>query len=297
MSMSIGQLATLACLIEISTPKPGNVHRGADFEDMTFLDMATAAVAIQHAFDAAANNSLGGIVKDAVEATQRAVAKNTNLGTVLLFAPIVKAFANLDVAKAKVDYESLERQVKAVLAATATCDATLVYDAIRMANPGGLGSVNQADVAAPVAVDLLAAMRFAMDRDLVARQFVNGLETVFHFVVPHIQRRIDRGMRPDQAIIATHVLLMAEHPDSLIRRKCGNAIAVQSAARAQKVAACGEPTDDSYLTELAELDFWLRCDGHRRNPGTTADLIAAGILIELICSSSNPWLKFAIADH
>ena len=48
--LSIGQCASLACLLEVSAPKPGNVHRGADFEDMTFADFAASRFAIFHEF-------------------------------------------------------------------------------------------------------------------------------------------------------------------------------------------------------------------------------------------------------
>ncbi len=70
---------------------------------------------------------------------------------------------------------------------------------------------------------------------------------------------------------------MAHYPDSLIARKCGPDVAAEAAARAAKVLQAGPPPAAAYQQAVADLDFWLRSDGHRRNPGTTADLIAAGL--------------------
>jgi triphosphoribosyl-dephospho-CoA synthetase len=42
----IAQCITLACLLEVTAPKPGNVHRGADFDDLTFADFLVSGVTI-----------------------------------------------------------------------------------------------------------------------------------------------------------------------------------------------------------------------------------------------------------
>jgi triphosphoribosyl-dephospho-CoA synthase len=70
-------------------------------------------------------------------------------------------------------------------------------------------------------------------------------------------------------------------PDSLIARKCGLPIAERASGLAHRVLKAGRPGDEAYYAELGELDFWMRSDGNRRNPGTTADLIAAGLFVVL----------------
>ncbi len=286
--LSAGQLATLACLTEFTATKPGNVHRAADFEDMTFLDMATAAVAIHPAMERATPDvGIGKTVFDAITATQDAVGKNTNLGTVLLFAPLAIAVNQLgkragnDSENARRDPGDLREAVRKILASTKAEDSRLVYEAIRLAKPGGLGEVNDSDIQSEAPSDLIHAMRLAEDRDLVARQYTTDFATVFDQIVPGIRIRMSKSMPSEQAIIATFVSLMASHPDSLIARKCGDSIAQESSIRAQKVADLENSDGESWLRELAELDFWLRSDGHRRNPGTSADLIAAGIFVAL----------------
>ena len=269
--LSVGQCATLACLLEATAPKPGNVHRGADFEDLTFTDFVASAVAIGPAMESARQTGVGRAVRDAIAATRRLVSTNTNLGAVLLIAPLAAVPRD----------QRLAEGVAAVCAALKAEDAHYVYEAIRLAAPGGLGTVREMDVSQPAPADLVAAMSLAADRDLVARQYVNGCEQVLGCVVPWLQAGQQAGWPLTTAIIHAHVRLMAEFPDSLIARKCGTATAQQSALLAQGVLAAGSPNTTAYLEALADFDFWLRCDGHRRNPGTSADLIAAGLFAAL----------------
>ena len=270
--LSIGQCGTLACLLEVSAPKPGNVHRGADFDDMTYLDMAASAVAIAPALEGvAADGRLGQCVLAAVVATRRVTATNTNLGTLLLLAPL--AIVPQD--------DPLRSGVARVLRGLDAADARCVYEAIRVAQPGGLGKVTEADVAGPPPTDLLSAMRLAADRDLVARQYIDGFAEVLDLVVPWLQEGLARGWPLAEAIVHAQMRLMSRFPDSLIARKCGAAVAAQASAMACDVLAAGSPGDETYQRGLLDLDFWLRSDGHRRNPGTTADLIAGGLFAAL----------------
>jgi triphosphoribosyl-dephospho-CoA synthase len=270
--LTSGQCAGLACLLEATAGKPGNVHRGADFEKLTYLDFATSALVVVPAFDAAAAGAgLGEIVLAAVEATRRAVGTNTNLGTILLLAPL--AMTGQD--------ETLPQGVSRVLSRLNAKDARLVYRAICLAEPGGMGDVDKADVRGEPPADLLAAMRLAADRDLVARQYVNGFNEVLASVVPWLDEGLKRGWPLSAAIIHAYLQVMNEHPDSLIQRKCGADVARQAAAWAGSVLSSGGPGDEAYDHTLADFDFWLRADGHRRNPGTSADLLAAGLFAAL----------------
>ncbi|HVC93196.1 MAG TPA: triphosphoribosyl-dephospho-CoA synthase [Pirellulales bacterium] len=270
--LTIGQCASLACLLEATAGKPGNVHRGADFEDVTYLDFATSAVVIAPAFEAAAAGArLGETVLAAVAATRAAVGTNTNLGTILLLAPLAMTPETAPLAEG----------VARVVAGLNADDARLVYRAIGLAEPGGLGQVDQADVRGKPPENLLAAMRLAAERDLVAKQYVNQFAEVLGKVVPWLDDGQRQGWRLSDTIVATHLRLMSEFPDSLIRRKCGDETAQRAATGATVALAAGKPGDDGYHRAVADLDFWLRADGHRRNPGTSADLVAAGLFAAL----------------
>jgi triphosphoribosyl-dephospho-CoA synthase len=77
------------------------------------------------------------------------------------------------------------------------------------------------------------------------------------------------------------VQFIANFSDSLIARKAGQEIAQQAKHFAQEVMHAYAIDTESYHAALADFDFWLRSDGHQRNPGTTADLIAAGLFVLL----------------
>ena len=265
--LTIGQCVTLACTWEVATPKPGNVHRGADFEDLTFLDFLTSAVAIGPAMERAVETGLGQTVLAAVEATHQWVGTNTNLGTILLLAPLAKVPRK----------QSLQAGIGDVLAQLNAEDAHQVYQAIRIANPGGLGQVAEMDVGQEAPPDLRAAMRVAANTDLVARQYANDYNELFAEVLPWMHQGLDRGRPLGETILQVQLQLMRTFPDTLIARKCGPEVAQEAARRAEQTLASGAPGDPAYLKAVADLDFWLRSDGHRRNPGTTADMLAAGL--------------------
>ena len=267
--LSIGQSAMLACCLEVSIPKPGNVHRSADFADTSFHDFLVSAVAIGPILDQAQRRSLGTTVYGCIVATRSVVNVNTNLGLVLLLAPLAMA-ENLTSHSVQ---ESIDN--------SDATDCEQIYAAIRLVNPAGLASVGSYDIHESPPSHIVDAMRLAADRDLVAAQYSNGFREVFDFVLPAIELGIERGWSLTDAVIHAHLQTMHQLPDSLIARKNGTDVANQASALAGRVLNSGEPGDSLYLRELGEFDFWLRSDGNRRNPGTTADMIAAGLFVGL----------------
>lgn len=276
--LSLHQCLTLACILEATAPKPGNVHRGADFEDLSYADLLVSAVLLGPILARAAAEPVGATVLAAVRAMRNATGTNTHLGSILLLAPLA----------AVPESEPLDTGVRAILSGLNAADAAYVYQAIRAARPGGLGSVGAMDIHTEAPTSVLSAMSAAAERDLVARQYVNDFQEVFGFVRPHLCQLHRSGWALNDAIVQVQLELMARFPDSLIARKCGPEVAGQSAARARRVLAAGTPERSSYRAALADLDFWLRSDGHRRNPGTSADLIAAGLFAALRSGALRP---------
>ncbi len=271
--LSIGQCASLACALEVLAPKPGNVHRSADFETATLQDFVVSAIVVGPIMNNAAELRIGELVLQSVAATAQWVGTNTNLGLVMLLAPLAKAAAR---SGGIVD----RQEVRTVLDQMMASDAQDVYAAIRLSRAGGLGSTEKFDVSESPPKDLLVAMSAAANRDTIARQYDNGFEQVFDFVVSKLIQSVSEERPLADAIINTQMQIMAEFPDSLIARKCGLATAQASSGRAAQVLqhTYGSP---EYLDALADFDFWLRADGNRRNPGTTADLIGAGLFVAL----------------
>ncbi len=256
---------TLACLWEATAAKPGNVYRGADFEDATYADFLTSAVVIGPQIAIAPTYGVGHAVLESIRAIHKAVGTNTYLGTVLLLAPLAAASPD----------QPLATGLPTVLNNLTSIDTQLVYEAIRLARPGGLGQVDKGDVhgEAPE-ITLGEAMQLAGDRDLVARQYTNNFAEVFR-----VADRIAASEGPlAQVIVRVFLELLAEQPDTLIARKCGPQIAQEVSDHAARVLSF---SGEDYEAALADFDFWLRVDGHRRNPGTSADIIAAALFVLL----------------
>jgi len=273
-SLSPGAAATLACIYEASAPKPGNVHPGASFDDATtYAHFVTSAVVVGPIIERAGTVGVGRTVLDAVSATRAAVSTNTNLGTLLLIAPLAAVPGD----------GPLRAGIARVLGRLTDEDTRLVYEAIRVSAAGGLGRAERADVFAdsPPKLSLVEAMWLAAERDHVARQYTNSFADVFDGPASWIADGLSRGWSLSTAIVHAHLRQMAANADSLIARKCGSRIAQEASQRAAETLKVGAPGDPTYENALAHLDQWLRADGHRRNPGTSADLIAAGLFVLL----------------
>ena len=265
--LSIGQAAMLACLWEATAPKPGNVHPHAAFNDVCYADYLASAIAIGPAMDNATTQNLGTTILESVAATRNMVGRNTNLGTILLLAPLASVPRTL----------SLQEGVADVLRATDQEDAAQLYEAIRTARPGGIGTAEKMDIYQTPPGDLCAAMREAADRDCVAQQYAENFAPLFEQIVPNLRTAIEAGMTLADAIVHVHLQTLHAFPDSLIARKCGIAVAEEASRRAGEVLAAGPQPSAAYQQALQMLDRYLRDERHQRNPGTTADLLAAGL--------------------
>jgi triphosphoribosyl-dephospho-CoA synthase len=265
---TLGGLIQLACQAEVLARKPGNVHPEASFVDLTASDFLRAAEIVGPILARSAELGVGRAAYEAVRATREKVATNANLGICLLIAPCAAAIEQGG---------ELRSALKQVLDALTLDDSRWAYQAIRLATPGGLGQAAEQDVTDEPTVTLLKAMQLAADRDDVARQYATAYTDLFDISLPALTEFSSAGI--EQAIIGSHLRLMAARPDTLINRKCGPQTARESANRAAQVLASGWPASGAQA--LAELDTWLRTDGHQRNPGTTADLVAATLFIAL----------------
>lgn len=259
-----------ACVWEAVARKVGNVHRRADFADTGLTDFLLSAAVAARAIDAASVNPVGLTVELATRATREAVGRNTNLGILLLIAPLAAAARTFDLREA----------VREVLDGLSLDDATRVFHAIRLANPGGLGEAPEQDVRQRPTVNLREAMTLAADRDLIARQYANGFADVFDLGAPALLSAFDKSGSVEAAIAECHLRWMATFPDALIARKCGLPVAEDVRRRAAAVLALGLDTAAGRRAGV-ELDADLRSDGNRLNPGTSADLVAASLFVAL----------------
>jgi len=274
--MPIGAAAQLACLLESSAPKPGNVSPGRSFADTRYEDFLASAAAIGGPLALAGARGVGETIRLAVDATAAWVHSNTNLGIVLLLAPLARA------AAVAPEGTLLRDALRGVLEATTVEDARDVYAAIRRAAPGGLGHADAQDVAGDPTVTLLEAMRLAADRDTIAREYVSAFEITFDVAAPALTRaRCDR-LSWDDAVVETYLMLLSVIPDTHIARRGGAALAGDVSRRARTALDAGGVRSTRGRQEIDAFDRALRADGHVANPGTTADLTAAAIFVMLM---------------
>ena len=290
----IAVAAGLACLLEASAPKPGNVSPGRPFADVGYEDFLVSGIVIGGPLSEAGRRSIGGTVRVAIEATKRWTKSNTNLGIVFLLAPLARAAAisppSTGSDEMRVPYRTdLRAALHKVLEATTVDDAREAYAAIRLVDPGGLGQVQAQDVMGEPDVTLLEAMRLARDRDGIAQEYATGFEVTFETGVPTLAKARSEGLSWNDAVVETFLTLLAGTPDTHIARRSGTAVAREVSEHAQSVLAAGGVRSTEGKREIEEMDLALREGGegeksNRLNPGTTADLTAAAIFVELLSS-------------
>jgi triphosphoribosyl-dephospho-CoA synthase len=266
----------LACLLEVAAAKPGNITATHDFSDTTYTDMVRSALALGPPFARrrARVRSIGELIADGVDATSRVAGTNTNLGIVLMFAPLVRAQAT------RPQDETLRAATERTLGQLDVDDAAAAFGAIARASPGGLGDAPDHDVRAPARVTLREAMAAAAHRDSIASEYVTGYEIVFETALPTLTEELRTGAPTLDAIVSVYMRLLASRPDTLIARKAG-------AAAAQAVSVGAREVLDG-TRSLADFDASLRGPDHQLNPGTTADLVAATLLVALLTGVKLP---------
>ena len=266
----------LACVLEVSAAKPGNITPAHDFSDTTYADMVRSALALGPVFARrkVMQRSVGELIADGVDATAQVARANTNLGIVLLFAPLVRAAVTQRAG------ESLRSATERTLAGLDVDDAAAAFAAIARANPGGLGEAPEHDVRAPADVSLRDAMAAAAHRDSIASEYATGYAIVFDTGLPLLDDALHQGLSALDAIVSVHVGLLSSCPDTLIARKAG-------ADAARTVSAAAREVREG-ARSLEDFDASLRSADNRLNPGTTADLVAGTLLAALLSGARLP---------
>ncbi|WP_245485657.1 MULTISPECIES: triphosphoribosyl-dephospho-CoA synthase [unclassified Mesorhizobium] len=263
--------------MEIEALKPGNVHLFADGHGMSAAQFMTSAE-VSSAPLTDPRLPVGQRMLEAVRATRLAVATNTNLGIILLAGPLLCA---AEMAGAQEHDSLLHDNLDAVLRAMSMDDTGAVFEAIVAAAPGGLGEATN-DVRQEPKVHLLEAMREAADRDMIARQYVTGFGDVFGVGLAALQAALARGEGGMWPTVFAYMAFLAGFPDSHVARNHGAEAAHQARQEAFAVEAALHANDDeaSRIRLLMELDRRLKANNV--NPGTSADLTVATLLVHTL---------------
>jgi triphosphoribosyl-dephospho-CoA synthase len=247
-------------------------------------DFLKSAAAIEPILNEAVHQPLGVTILCAIEATRTVVDTNTNLGIVLLLAPLASVPLELP----------LRSGVKDLLARATVEDACQAYRAIRLAQPGGLGQAESQDVQDEPTLPLRDVMALAKDRDLIARQYAEDFEHLLECIVADLVQRVQYHHNIERAIVESQITLLAVWKDSLIARKLGDAEAERVRQAALRIPVKGDVIDPQ---AYRAFDAWLRSENHARNPGTTADLIAAALFVALRDQRIDPSAPFTWSEH
>lgn len=279
-----------ACELDVAVRKPGNVSRLSPGHGMhAALFSASARASVEPLFRRGAR--VGERIEAAVAATWDAAGCNTNLGILLLCAPVARA---IELQPEAGDASALRAAIERVLADLDVGDARAAYRAIAQARPGGLGAAPAEDVHDVPTLDLRAAMALAADRDSIARQYRDGYAELFALGLPALASaslgdRADADGLAPPAVAALvqrgYLAFLAQLPDSHIVRKHGAAVAhtvMRSAQQWQARALAGEELD-----RLPGFDAWdLELKSAGLNPGTSADLTVATLLVAGLASAA-----------
>ena len=267
------QNAQLALLLEVAgTPKPGNVDRVRNLPGLRFEHFLAGAVGAGEGLRLAASGApIGEAFERAVYGMSRQRGGNTQFGALLLLIPLVRASAT--------DRLSPEG-VTEVVRETTVADAIDFYHAFDHVDvfvdepPPGMDEldVRQGSVAIDAveerALTLYDVLTLGADADDVAREWTTGFERSFWSATA-----IDEGRGPLPGRgAATYLALLSRRPDTLVAKKHGPKVARQVMVRAQAAREGDPELLEAFADALVEEGI---------NPGTTADIVAAGLFVAL----------------
>ncbi len=290
----IAKLAQIASVLEVSGwPKPGNVHRTRNYDDMVFQDFVISGVVIGDTMEEVANQAkeiddlsnaeLGKYILQAVNETNKWIETNTNLGIMMMCIPIAASAAISN------GFDEIQENVGRLMDATTVEDAVNLYDAINVADAGGMGDQEEFDVMSEKAKDELRAnnqtmydvLKISAGWDRLANELTSKMPVCFEIGYPTFSdfwKTCDDVDVINKASVLTFMTILSQVPDTLISRKYGNEIAEAVSRKAEGILKFKD--DDSFVEKLLEFDDYLY--ENKYNPGTTADLTAASIFLSYL---------------
>jgi len=306
----ISEKAQFAMLLDILTPKPGNVHRYRDHPDTRIIHFAASITQLIHPLYKAAAwgyqlqssvvepKKLGALIKRAVQASMEPHEKNTLLGTILLLIPLAAAAGNA-ISTQKLSKTSLRQSLTQILHNTNVNDAVELVRALQIASPGGAipktpewTPRSQAfDFQSPHTIGLIRREKYtildlqalAASFDSIAQEYTTDFVYTFDTLYPQVLRALNRYPHVEDAVLATYLWILSTRPDSFIQRKGGPQAAEEVMVQAQKALSRIQKTPaKNWATHILPFDEYLHSKGSKLNPGTTADLLSGALFIALL---------------
>ncbi len=291
----IAKIAQMASVLEVSGhPKPGNVHRTQDFEDMVFEDFLISGIAIGNTMKKAAERGLkyadegkfhkirlGELIREAVLETNRWVENNTNLGIIMLLTPLSAAAGNIS------HFNDLRDKFHDLMLATTPYDAVDLYDAINIADAGGMGERENLDVGSEKAkeellekeINMYEVLKISSSWDALAYELTHKMPVSFGLGYP-TYKQLKKVHGINKATVQTFLTILASKQDTLISRKYDQSVSARVKADAKIILDKGGILTHEGRSLLVKFDQDLM--NKKYNPGTTADLTASSLMIALL---------------
>ncbi len=302
----MAKCAQIASVLEVSGhPKPGNVHRTQNFQDMVFEDFLLSGIAIGETMRRAADIGfkyreepdnwdkigIGKFILDAVIETDHWVANNTNLGIIMLLTPISVAASMFDDVEVIKDgyLDSFRDKIDQIMKATTPQDAVNLYKAINIADAGGMGEQDELDVSSDSSaqkllddeINMFSVLEMSSQWDCLSYELTHKMPVTFGIGFP-VFKKIQSEYGTNQATVQTFLTILSQVPDTLISRKYDDEKAQQVSSSAKSILEEGGILTKKGRNLLEKFDAKLINNG--LNPGTTADFTASSIMIAYLDS-------------
>ena len=267
-----------SCKKDIELIKPGNVNLLSSHKDTNAQDYLDSAIlSSKELFNQ--NYSLGKRILESVNVTRSKVNVNTNLGIILLCAPVIQSY---------IDFNNLDLRegIKKTLSTTSIKDTHDLCAAINISSPGGLGNSDMYDTASYPNASIKQIMDYSQEYDRISYQYSHNFSDIFDFIIPKLEFLNQRYESLDISLSLLFIEILAKIPDSHISRKFGDKIAKKTSNNAHDLLKIlDREHDPDYLAKaLNNLDYEYKKKGI--NPGTTADLLVASLMIYKISGNN-----------
>ena len=267
-----------SCKKDIELIKPGNVNLLSSHKDTKAQDYLDSAIlSSKELFNQ--NYSLGKRILESVNVTRSKVNVNTNLGIILLCAPVIQSY---------IDFNNLDLRegIKKTLSTTSIKDTHDLCAAINISSPGGLGDSDMYDTASYPNASIKEIMDYSQEYDRISYQYSHNFSDIFDFIIPKLEFLNQRYESLDTSLSLLFIEILAKIPDSHISRKFGDKIAKKTSNNAHDLLKIlDREYDPDYLAKaLNNLDYEYKKKGI--NPGTTADLLVASLMIYKISGNN-----------
>ena len=278
----IARCAQLAMVLEVSaTPKSGNIDRDHDYTDTRFEHFLASAVGVYPVLEESARSTsgVGSFIHQAVlESARWQSGGNTHFGAFILLMPLVMAGGTCE------DTACLREKAIRVVKETTVEDAVELYRAFSDAKVK-VKPVDDLDLSDSASVDkikeqgltLFDMMEMSSGYDIIAEEWVKGFPKTFECA--RLIREKIKTHNINDAVVLTFMEMLARNNDTFIRTKFDIEKAEEVSKRAEEILQKGGDDMDILRNDIHAFDRELLDEGV--NPGSTADIIIAGLFVAL----------------